>query len=66
MQTSRKLISSQFTMKTLSVCLLLLVIALISTIFFNVSLGTLLIAAFVLACPLLHFWIMKGSGHKHL
>lgn len=52
-------------MKIGTICVLLLAIAFIATFFFSVPIGTLLFAAILLACPLLHIFMMKNGGHKH-
>lgn len=51
--------------KTLSICLILLLIAFVAISVFRVPAGTLFFAGALLACPLLHVWMMKDGGHKH-
>ncbi len=43
----------------------LVVLALVAVFIFKVPMGTLLFAGALLACPLLHIWMMKGGDHKH-
>ena len=50
--------------KILGICLTLLAIVLIAFFVFKVSLDTLFFGALLLACPLLHYWMMRGD-HKH-
>ena len=51
--------------KTLSICLGLIVLAIVALTVFKVSFGTLFFAGALLLCPLLHVWMMKDGGHKH-
>lgn len=51
--------------KTLSICLVLLTVVFIAISIFRVPVGTLFFAGALLACPLLHLWMMKGGDHKH-
>ncbi len=59
--------------KTLSICLGLIVLAVVAVTIFKVSLGTLFFAGVLLLCPLLHVWMMRGEhgrtmkdgGQKH-
>lgn len=50
---------------TLVMCLALLVVAFVAVVVFKVSLGSVALFGLVLACPLLHLWMMKDGGHKH-
>ena len=51
--------------KTLSICLGLIVLAVVALTVFKVSFGTLFFAGALLLCPLLHVWMIKDGGHKH-
>ncbi len=50
--------------KILSICLGLIILAVVALTVFKVSLGTLFFAGAFLLCPLLHVWMMR-DGHKH-
>lgn len=52
-------------MKTVSVCLILLMGVFVAISVFRVPLGTLFFAGALLACPLLHLWMMRSGEHKH-
>lgn len=64
---------SLVSVKTLGICLALVAISLIALFVFKVPVNTLLLGGVLLACPLLHFWMMRGEhgrimkdgGHKH-
>lgn len=56
---------SFFRSKTLFICLGLLVLAVSAVVFFKMSISTVVFLGFVLACPLMHIWMMKDGGHKH-
>lgn len=43
----------------------LLAIALIAGVIFKVSLESIVLLGLVLACPLLHIWMIKDEKHKH-
>ncbi len=59
--------------RTLSICLGLIVLAVVALTVFKVSFGTLFLAGALLLCPLLHVWMMRGEhgrtmkdgGHRH-
>lgn len=51
--------------KTLGICLTLIAISLIALFVFKVPVNTLLLGGILLACPLLHLWMMKDGEHKH-
>lgn len=57
--------SSLLSGKTLSICVGLIVLAIVALTVFKVSFGTFLFAGALLLCPLLHVWMMKDGGHKH-
>lgn len=48
--------------KLLLICLAVFVITVITVTVFKVSIGNLFFLAFLLACPLMHFFMMKGHG----
>lgn len=56
---------SLISAKILSICFVLLTVVLIAISVFRVPVGTLFFAGALLACPLLHLWMMKSDGHKH-
>lgn len=51
--------------KTVWVCIALGLMALAAVFIFKVSMGTLLFAGALLACPLVHIWMMRSGDHKH-
>ncbi len=51
--------------RTLGICLSLITIALAALFVFKVPVSTLLLGGVLLACPLLHFWMMRDGEHKH-
>ncbi len=58
--------SSLLSAKTLWICVAVAGIALAAVTFFKVPVGTIFFAGALLACPLLHIWMMRdGGGHKH-
>lgn len=57
--------SSFLSVKTLSICVALIVLAFVAAVVLKVSISTLLFAGALLACPLMHVWMMKEGGHKH-
>lgn len=53
------------TMKWLGICIGIVALAIIAVKVFNVSVNNIAYFAVLLACPLMHFWMMKDGGHKH-
>ncbi len=53
------------TLKWLGICLGVVVVAVIAVNVFKVSVNNLLFVGVLLACPLMHFAMMRGGGHKH-
>ncbi len=53
------------TFKWLGICLGAVVLALIAISVFKVSMSNLFLVGALLACPLMHLWMMKDRGHKH-
>ena len=51
--------------KWLVICSGLVIMAFIAVTVFKVSIGNLFLVGIVLACPLMHIWMMKNGGHKH-
>ncbi|KKQ36388.1 MAG: hypothetical protein US53_C0054G0001 [Candidatus Woesebacteria bacterium GW2011_GWA1_37_7] len=51
--------------KTIGICIVLLVAAVIAVSVFKVPVKSLLTYGILLACPLLHFFMMRGDGHEH-
>ncbi len=56
---------SLISAKTLSICLILLMVVFVAISVFRVPAGTLFFAGALLACPLLHLFMMRNGGHKH-
>lgn len=50
--------------RNLILCFGLVAIAITAVKLFNIPISTVLLVAVLLACPLLHIWMMR-SGHKH-
>lgn len=48
--------------KLLLICIAVFVIAIIAASVFKVSIGNLFYLAILLACPLIHIFMMKGHG----
>ena len=51
--------------KTLWICAVVVGIAAVAVFVFKVPMGTIFFAGALLACPLVHIWMMKDGGHKH-
>lgn len=52
-------------LKWLGVCLGLIVLVVGAITMFRIPVSTVLFGALLLACPLMHIWMMKGGSHKH-
>lgn len=52
-------------LKWLGICLGVVALSLIAISVFKVSVGNLFFVGALLACPLMHIWMMKDGGHKH-
>lgn len=57
--------NSVVSSKILGICLVFIAVSLIALFIFKIPTNTLLLGGVLLACPLLHFWMMKDGGHKH-
>lgn len=57
--------TSLISAKSIGICLTGVIIAIIAVTMFNVPISTVGTAAILLACPLLHVLMMRGSNHKH-
>ena len=57
--------TSLLSAKTLGICLVAVVIAVVAITLFKVPISTVGTAAILLACPLLHILMMRGGNHKH-
>ncbi len=55
---------SIFSLKNLILCLGLIALGIAAIKVFNLPTSAVLLGALLLACPLLHVWMMS-SGHKH-
>lgn len=53
------------TLKWLGICFGIVVLALIAVSIFKVSMSNLFFVGVLLACPLMHLWMMKDRDHKH-
>lgn len=47
------------------ICVAVALMGLVAITIFKVPIGTVMFAGALLACPLLHIWMMKDGGHKH-
>ncbi len=52
-------------LKWFGVCLGAVALSFIAVSVFKVSVGNLFVVGVLLACPLMHLWMMKDGGHKH-
>ena len=60
-------------LKWFGICLGVVILALVAVNVFKVSMSTLFFAGILIACPLMHLWMMRGEhsrtmkdrGHKH-
>lgn len=53
------------TTKWLWICLGVAAVAFIAISVFKVSVSNVFFVGALLACPLMHVWMMKDRGHKH-
>ena len=60
-----KFMNTTISVKILSICLGLIVLAIGAVAVFNVAFDTVFFAGILLACPLLHIGMMKSKKHKH-
>jgi hypothetical protein len=51
--------------KIFATCFGLAIIMVIAVSVFKVSIRSLFFAGAILACPLIHVWMMKDGKHKH-
>lgn len=51
--------------KTVGICLGLIALAIGVVTLFNIPFATLVYVGVLLACPLMHIWMMKDGKHKH-
>lgn len=51
--------------KLLLICLAVFVVAILSVTVFKVPVGNIFYFAIILACPLMHIFMMKGHGSNH-
>lgn len=52
-------------LKTIGICLGLVILIVTGIIVFRVPLNTVVFGALILACPLMHILMMKSGGHDH-
>ena len=53
------------SLRWLGMCLGLIALAVVAVTIFQIPVGTVFFGAVLLACPLMHIWMMKDGGHKH-
>ena len=53
------------SLKWLGICLGFIVLVVGAVTIFRIPVSTVFFGALFLACPLMHMWMMKDSGHKH-
>lgn len=56
---------SSAAIKWLGICLGVVALILIAVNVFNVSMSNIFFAGAILACPLMHIFMMRDGGHKH-
>lgn len=56
---------SIISVKTLGICLGLIALTIAVVTLFNIPFSTLVYVGILLACPLMHLWMMKDGKHKH-
>lgn len=58
--------TSRYTsFKWIGICAVLVALAFVAITVFSVSVNTIVYVALLLACPLMHLWMMKDGTHKH-
>jgi hypothetical protein len=58
-------VSKPFPVKWVGIVFGISALAVAAVTVFNISISTLVIGAFLLACPLMHIFMMRGGNHKH-
>ena len=53
------------SLKWLGICLGVVALAVVAVTIFRIPVSTVFFGAVLLACPLMHIWMMKDGGHKH-
>ncbi len=51
--------------KWIGICLGVVALFIIAVSVFKVPASNLFVVGVLLACPLMHVWMMKSGGHKH-
>lgn len=51
--------------KTITICLVLIGVAITAVTVFRVSVNSLVFIGLLLACPLMHIFMMRDGNHKH-
>ncbi|MEK7592093.1 MAG: DUF2933 domain-containing protein [Patescibacteria group bacterium] len=58
-------VAQNSSIKWLVICLGAAVAVFIAIVVFQVSVSNLFTVGILLACPLMHLWMMRSGGHKH-
>ncbi|MBI5614544.1 DUF2933 domain-containing protein [Candidatus Gottesmanbacteria bacterium] len=53
------------SIKWIALCLGAAFVVFIAIAVFKISVNNLFTVGILLACPLMHLWMMKSGGHKH-
>ncbi len=53
------------SLKWLGICLGFIALAIGAVTIFRIPVSMVFFGAVLLACPLMHIWMMKDGGHKH-